>query len=70
MGLREKIRTIEEEMKRTQIHEHTEHHVGLLKAKLAKLKAEQEEKPGREPTLQKKAARNSSSHALHPAAKS
>ena len=29
-------------MKRTQIHKHTEHHVGLLKAKLAKLKAEQE----------------------------
>jgi small GTP-binding protein len=42
LGLPEKIRAIEEEMKRTQIHKHTEHHVGLLKAKLAKLKAEQE----------------------------
>ena len=38
----EKIRAIEEEMKRTQVHKHTEHHIGLLKAKLAKLKAEQE----------------------------
>jgi small GTP-binding protein len=42
LGLPEKIRAIEEEMKRTQVHKHTEHHVGLLKAKLAKLKAEQE----------------------------
>jgi len=42
MGVPEKIRAIEEEMKRTQVHKHTEHHVGLLKAKLAKLKAEQE----------------------------
>ncbi|MGA3404703.1 MAG: GTP-binding protein [Candidatus Bathyarchaeia archaeon] len=42
MGLPEKIKAIEEEMKRTQIHKHTEHHIGLLKAKLAKLKAEQE----------------------------
>ena len=42
MGLPEKIQAIEEEMKRTQIHKHTEHHVGLLKAKLAKLRAEQE----------------------------
>ena len=42
MGLPEKIKAIEEEMKRTQIHKHTEHHIGLLKAKLAKLKAEQD----------------------------
>jgi len=42
MGLPEKIKAIEEEMKRTQIHKHTEHHVGLLKAKLSKLKSEQE----------------------------
>ena len=46
MGVPEKIRAIEEEMKRTQIHKHTEHHVGLLKAKLAKLKAEQERTQG------------------------
>ena len=42
MGVPEKIKAIEEEMKRTQIHKHTEHHIGLLKAKLSKLKAEQE----------------------------
>ncbi|HUK49720.1 MAG TPA: GTP-binding protein [Terriglobales bacterium] len=42
MGLPEKIKAIEEEMSRTQIHKHTEHHIGLLKAKLAKLRAEQE----------------------------
>ena len=42
MGLPEKIKAIEDEMKRTQVHKHTEHHIGLLKAKLAKLKAEQE----------------------------
>ena len=42
LGLPEKIQAIEEEMKRTQIHKHTEHHVGLLKAKLSKLKAEQD----------------------------
>ena len=42
MGLPEKIKAIEEEMSRTQVHKHTEHHIGLLKAKLAKLKAEQE----------------------------
>jgi uncharacterized protein len=46
MGLPEKIKAIEEEMKRTQIHKHTEHHVGLLKAKLAKLRAEQERAQG------------------------
>jgi len=42
LGLPEKIKAIEEEMSRTQVHKHTEHHIGLLKAKLAKLKAEQE----------------------------
>ena len=46
MGVPEKIRAIEEEMKRTQINKHTEHHVGLLKAKLAKLRAEQEHSQG------------------------
>jgi small GTP-binding protein len=46
MGLPEKIQAIEEEMKRTQVHKHTEHHVGLLKAKLARLRAEQEHSQG------------------------
>jgi small GTP-binding protein len=42
LGVPEKIKAIEEEMSRTQVHKHTEHHIGLLKAKLAKLKDEQE----------------------------
>jgi small GTP-binding protein len=46
MGVPEKIQAIEEEMKRTQINKHTEHHVGLLKAKLAKLRGEQERSQG------------------------
>ena len=43
MGIPEKIQAIKDEMSRTQINKATEHHVGLLKAKLAKLKREQEE---------------------------
>jgi len=43
LGVPEKIKAIEEEMKKTQINKHTEHHIGLLKAKLAKLRAEQEQ---------------------------
>src|SRR5256884_8358699 len=42
LGLPEKIKQIEEEMKKTQINKHTEHHIGLLKAKLARLRAELE----------------------------
>jgi len=42
MDLPEKIKQIEEEMKKTQINKHTEHHIGLLKAKLARVRAELE----------------------------
>jgi small GTP-binding protein len=40
MGLQDKIREIEEEMKRTQINKATEFHLGQLKAKIAKYKRE------------------------------
>ena len=43
MDIPEKIQAIKDEMAKTQINKATEHHVGLLKAKLAKLKREQEE---------------------------
>ncbi len=43
MGIPEKIQAIKDEMVRTQINKATEHHIGLLKAKLAKLRREQEE---------------------------
>jgi ribosome-interacting GTPase 1 len=43
MGVPEKIKKIEEEMSKTQINKNTEHHLGLLRAKLAKLKREQDE---------------------------
>ncbi len=43
MGIPEKIKAIEDEMDRTQINKATEHHLGLLRAKIAKLKREQEE---------------------------
>lgn len=43
MGIPEKIQAIKDEMAKTQINKATEHHIGLLKAKLAKLKREQEE---------------------------
>ena len=42
MGIPEKIKAIQDEMARTQINKATEHHLGLLKAKIAKLKKEQE----------------------------
>ncbi|MDE1726552.1 MAG: GTP-binding protein [Thaumarchaeota archaeon] len=43
MGIPEKIQSIKDEMAKTQINKATEHHVGLLKAKLAKLRREQDE---------------------------
>jgi len=43
VGIPEKIQAIKDEMAKTQINKATEHHVGLLKAKLAKLRREQEE---------------------------
>src|SRR5437773_9710315 len=42
LGLPEKIKQVEEEMKKTQINKKTEHHIGLLKAKLARLREELE----------------------------
>ncbi len=42
MGIPEKIKAIQDEMAKTQINKATEHHLGLLKAKIAKLKREQE----------------------------
>ena len=47
MGLPEKIKKIEDDLQRTQVNKKTEHHVGLLRAKLARLKAEQEEQHSR-----------------------
>jgi len=39
MGIPEKIKKIEEDLKRTQVNKKTEHHIGLLRARLAKAKA-------------------------------
>lgn len=43
MGLPEKIKKIEDDIHKTQVNKKTEHHIGLLRAKLSRLKAEQEE---------------------------
>jgi small GTP-binding protein len=43
MGVPEKIKRIEDDLHKTQVNKKTEHHIGLLRAKLAKLKREQEE---------------------------
>jgi len=44
LGIPEKIKAIQDEMARTQVNKATEHHLGLLRAKIAKLKREQETK--------------------------
>jgi uncharacterized protein len=43
MGIPEKIKAIQDEIHKTQINKATEFHVGLLKAKIARLKREMEE---------------------------
>lgn len=43
MGIPEKIKAIQDEIHKTQINKATEHHIGLLKAKIARLKREQEQ---------------------------
>lgn len=43
MGIPEKIKAIQDEIHKTQINKATEFHIGLLKAKIAKLKREQEQ---------------------------
>jgi developmentally-regulated GTP-binding protein 2 len=45
MGIAERIADIQAEMARTQKNKATEHHLGSLKAKLAKLRAELLEPP-------------------------
>ena len=47
MGVPEKIEQIQEELHRTKVNKATEHHVGLLKAKLAKLKQNVAENHGK-----------------------
>lgn len=47
MGVPEKIKKIEEDLLKTQVNKHTERHIGVLRAKLARLKSEQEEQQAR-----------------------
>ena len=47
MGLPEKIKKIEDDIHRTQVNKKTEHHIGLLRAKLSRLRSEQEEQQSR-----------------------
>jgi len=42
LGIPEKIKSIQDEMAKTQINKATEHHIGILRAKLAKLRRDQE----------------------------
>ncbi len=43
MGIPEKIKAIQDERHKTQINKATEFHIGILKAKIAKLKIELDE---------------------------
>ena len=45
MGIPEKIKALQEEIHKTQVNKATEFHIGLLKAKIARLKREMEENP-------------------------
>jgi small GTP-binding protein len=47
LGIPEKIKKIEDDMHRTQVNKKTEHHIGLLRAKLSRLKQEQEDQRNR-----------------------
>jgi ribosome-interacting GTPase 1 len=47
VGIPEQIKKIEDDLHRTQVNKKTEHHIGLLKAKLAKLRLELEERQSR-----------------------
>jgi uncharacterized protein len=47
LGIPEKIKKIEDDIHKTQVNKKTEHHIGLLRAKLSKLKHEQEEQQSR-----------------------
>jgi len=44
LGIPEKIKAIQDEMAKTKVNKATEHHLGLLRAKIAKLKRDQEGK--------------------------
>ena len=47
MGVPESIKKLEDEIRKTQINKATNHHIGILRAKIARLKLEQDEKSGR-----------------------